>query len=423
MTGAGFALRGNILWSAGPDELNIRPGAYVVCGADGLCTGVFVELPGACKDIPVRDLGETLILPGYSDLHFHAPQYENMGLGMDLTLLDWLEQITYPEEARFESAEYARMIYNRLAAELRAGFTTRVAAFATVHREGTEILMELLDKAGLAGFVGKVNMDRNAPVYIRERDAVLSLEETERWIAETTGRFKNIRPILTPRFVPSCTPELMAGLGELRRKYGLPAQSHLDEQPEEIAWVRELCPGSESYTAAYGGDGLLGEDVLMAHCVYLTEEECALMKRTGTWVVHCPCSNANVRSGIAPVRKYLGLGLNIGLGSDISGGHSLDMADTLREALSASRLLWRLGEEKYTHLSAKEVFYLATAGGGAFFGKVGRFEPGYAFDAVAVDDSAWRRPGDDLSARFQKMIYRASARHVTAKYVAGEKLF
>lgn len=423
MTGAGFALRGNFFWSAGPDELNIRPGAYAVCGADGLCAGVFDELPAVCKDIPVRDLGEALILPGYSDLHFHASQYENMGLGMDLTLLDWLEQITYPEEARFESPEYARGIYNRLAAELRAGFTTRVAAFATVHREGTEMLMELLDKAGLAGFVGKVNMDRSAPAYIREGDAALSLEETERWIAETTGRFKNIRPILTPRFVPSCTPELMKGLGELRKRYGLPAQSHLNEQPEEIAWVKELCPESKSYAEVYGKDGFLGADVLMAHCVYLTEEECALMKRTGTWVVHCPCSNANVRSGIAPVRKYLDLGLNIGLGSDISGGHSLDMADTLREALSASRLLWRLGEEKYTHLSVKEVFYLATAGGGAFFGKVGRFEPGYAFDAVAVDDSSWRRPGDDLSARFQKMIYRATARHVTAKYVAGEMLF
>lgn len=423
MSQAGFALRGNFFWSAGPDELNIRPGAWAVCDEKGLCAGVFDELPEAYRSLPVRDLGEALVLPGYCDLHFHAPQYENLGLGMDLTLLDWLEQITYPEEARFESADYARAVYSRLTEELRAGFTTRVAAFATVHREGTEILMALLDKAGLAGFVGKVNMDRSAPEFIRERDAALSLEETECWITETAGRFKNIRPILTPRFVPSCTPELMAGLGELRKKYGLPLQSHLDEQPEEIALVRELCPESESYTAVYGGDGLLGQDVLMAHCVYLTDEECALIKQTGTWVVHCPCSNANVRSGIAPIRKYLDMGLNIGLGSDISGGHSLDMAGSLREALSASRLLWRLGEKKYTHLSAKEVFYLATAGGGAFFGNVGRFEPGYAFDAVAVDDSSWRRWDDDLSARFQKMIYRASSRHVTAKYVAGEKLF
>lgn len=423
MSQRGFALRGNFLWSSGPRELNIRPAAYAVCDENGLCAGVFDELPEAYRALPLRDLGDALILPGYSDLHFHASQYENLGLGMDLTLLDWLQELTYPEEARFRDAGYARDVYSRLAEELRGGFTTRVAAFATVHREATELLMELLDRAGLSGYVGKVNMDRHAPDYIRERDAALSLEETERWIAETAGRFKHIRPILTPRFVPSCTPELMAGLGELRKKYDLPLQSHLDEQPEEIAWVRELCPDSESYTHVYGKDGFLGPDVLMAHCIYLTDEECALIRETGTWIVHCPCSNSNVRSGIAPMRKYLDMGLNIGLGSDISGGHSLDMADTLREALSVSRLLWRMGGEKLEHLTVEEVFYLATAGGGAYFGKVGRFEPGYAFDAVAVDDSAWRGQKEDMSARFQKMIYRASARNVIGKYVAGQELF
>lgn len=423
MPQAGFALRGNILWSSGPRELNIRPESYVVCDEQGLCAGVFEKLPACYENIPVRDMGQALLLPGYCDLHFHAPQYENLGLGMDLTLLDWLEQITYPEESRFEDGAYARRVYARLTDELRRGFTTRVAAFASAHREGTEILMELLDEAGLAGYVGRVNMDRNAPESIRERDAAWSLAETEQWLRETEGRFRNIRPILTPRFIPSCTPELMAGLGALRRKYALPAQSHLGEQPDEIAWVRELCPESKSYTDAYGRDGFLGPDVLMAHCVYLTEEEIALLKKTGTWVVHCPSSNANVRSGIAPIRKYLDEGMNIALGTDISGGHSLDMADALREALSVSRLLWRLGKEQYAQLSAEEVFYLATAGGGAYFGKVGRFEPGYAFDVVAVDDSVWRRGDEDVFARFQKMIYRASAKNVTAKYVAGEKLF
>jgi guanine deaminase len=115
--------------------------------------------------------------------------------------------------------------------------------------------------------------------------------------------------------------------------------------------------------------------------------------------------------------------MRLGLGSDISGGHSLDMADTVRETLSASRLLWRLGQEHLPHLTAREAFYLATAGGGAYFGQVGQFEPGYEFDAVVVDDSLWRGPRDDLDARFQKMIYSAHTQHVTAKYVAGQRLF
>ena len=418
-----YALRGHVLWSGGPEELHIRPNAYVLCDERGLCAGVFDALPPAWEGAPVRQLGDCLLLPGYCDMHLHAPQYENIGLGMELTLLDWLDRVTYPEEIRFGEESYARPVYERLAAELRAGFTTRVAAFSSAHRVGTEILMECLSRAGLCGFVGRVNMDRNAPDGLRDKSAEASIRDTAAWLRESAGRYPRIRPILTPRFVPSCSEALMEGLGVLRRELQLPLQSHLGESPEEIAWVRQLCPRDESYAAVYARHGMLGPDTLMAHCVYLTEAECTLMKKSGAYVVHCPGSNANVRSGIAPIRRYLDRGMNIALGSDISGGHSLDMADAVREALSASRLLWRLGEEKLPPLTAREAFYLATAGGGAFFGKAGRFEPGYAFDAVAVDDAPWRAPGDDLEARFQKMIYRAHGGDVTAKYVAGEMLF
>jgi guanine deaminase len=266
-------------------------------------------------------------------------------------------------------------------------------------------------------------MDRNAPDFLREPDAAFAVADTERWIAGTAERFANAKPILTPRFVPSCTPETMAGLGELKRKWNVPVQSHLDETPEEIAWVRELCPDAENYAAVYDRDGLLGPDTVMAHCIYLTEPEIGLLKERGVFIAHCPASNMNVRSGIAPVRKYLDAGLNIGLGTDISGGHTLDMAQAVRDALSVSRLLWRLGGGEYRHLTAEEAFWLATAGGGAFFGNVGKFEPGYEFDAVAVDDSAWRWPGDDLDTRFRKFIYAARAENVVAKYVAGKELF
>ena len=417
-----FALRGCLIWSSAPDAVELRPGAYAVCGADGRCAGVFDALPAEFAGIPVRDLGDTLIVPGYSDLHTHAAQYRHRGLGMDLTLIDWLERLTYPEEARFADAAFARDVYGRFAAELRAGFTTRACIFASAHREGTEILMEALEETGLRTLVGKVNMDRNAPETLRERDAAFVREDTERWITEA-GRFSRTRPILTPRFVPSCTPAAMEVLAELRRIYRLPVQSHLDETPEEIAWVRELCPEAESYAAVYDAAGMLGPDCVMAHGIYLTDGEMDLLRRTGTFLAHCPASNSNVRSGIAPIRKYLDAGLRVGLGTDISGGHTLDMAQAVRDALAVSRLLWRLSPEHPTHLSAAEAFWLATAGGGAFFGKVGKFEPGYEFDAAAVDDGAWAEPGDDPDVRFQKMIYNAGSRNVVAKYVAGERLF
>ncbi len=418
-----YALRGDFIWTPSPGALELRPGAYAVCDENGLCAGVFDVLPESYAGLPVRDLGDTLIVPGYSDLHTHAAQYRDMGLGMDHELIGWLSDLTYPEEARFADAAFAREIYGRFAAELRAGFTTRACIFASAHREGTEILMDILDMTGLKTFVGKVNMDRNAPDYLRERDAAFAAEDTERWLSETMGRYENTKPILTPRFVPSCTPEAMEALGAIRRKWGVPVQSHLDETPEEVAWVRELCPDSESYAHVYDAAGMLGPDAVMAHCIYLTDPEVALLKARGTFIAHCPASNMNVRSGIAPIRRYLDEGLNIGLGTDISGGHTLDMGQAVRDALSVSRLLWRLREEKPPHLAAAEAFYLATAGGGAFFGKAGKFEPGYAFDAVAVDDGGWRDPGDGLDIRFQKMIYRAASRNVVSKYVAGRRLF
>ncbi len=417
-----FVLRGSYIWSESPRELVLKPRAYGVCDENGCCAGVFDALPERYAALPLRDLGEALIVPGYSDLHTHAAQYRDIGLGMDMTLIEWLDGLTYPEEARFAEADFAREVYGRFAAELRTGFTTRAAIFASAHREGTEILMELLEQTGLHTLVGKVNMDRSAPDYIRERDAASALADTERWLRET-ARFQNTKPILTPRFVPSCTPELLTGLGRLAEQRGLPVQSHLDETPEEVAWVRELCPDSESYAAVYDAAELLGPQTVMAHCIYMTDAECALMKERSAFIAHCPSSNANVRSGIAPIRKYLDMGLNIGLGTDISGGSSLDMADAVRDALSASRLLWRLGEEHWPHLHAREAFYLATAGGGAYFGKVGKFAPGYAFDAVAVDDGAWSGGDETLEVRFHKMIYRARSANVVSKYVNGRRLF
>ncbi len=418
-----FALRGCVIWSSAPDALELRPDAFVVCDESGLCAGVFDALPPEYAALPVRDLGDALILPGYCDLHTHAAQYRHCGLGMDLTLIEWLDDLTYPEEARFADPDYAWEVYGRFAAELRAGFTTRGCIFASAHREGTEILMELLEKSGLRTMVGKVNMDRNAPDYLRERDAVFVREDTERWLADVSGRFDRTRPILTPRFVPSCTPEAMEVLADIRRRHGLPVQTHLDETPEEIAWVRELCPEAESYAGVYDRAGMLGPDAVMAHCLYLTDAEMDLLRRTGTFIAHCPASNMNVRSGIAPIRRYLDAGMNVGLGTDISGGHTLDMAQAVRDALSVSRLLWRVSPDHPAHLTAAEAFYLATAGGGAFFGRVGRFEPGYEFDAVAVDDGGWAFPGDSPEVRFQKMIYHAGSRNVIAKYAAGERLF
>lgn len=418
-----FALRGNILYTPAPERLELQPQGYLVC-REGSCGGVFPALPEEFSGLSVQDFGDALIVPGYTDLHLHAPQYGNMGLGTDEELLDWLEKYTYPAEAAFSDLRYADAEYGRFTEELRNSFTVRAVVFATSHTPATLRLMEKLERSGLRSLVGKVSMDRNCPEGLRESSARAALEAVEDWLAAAAGRFENVSPVLSPRFVPSCSMELLEGLGALSKRQGLPVQSHLSETPDEVAWVRALHPDSASYTDIYRRCGLLGERTVMAHCVYLEEHEVDIIKETGTFVAHCPVSNTDLRSGIAPVRRYLDAGVRVGLGSDVSGGHTLDMSEVVRQALAVSRLLWRTGGGGLRPLSPREGFYLATRGGGAFFGRAGSFEPGFAFDALVVDDGRVSPPGRySLEERFERMVFLCSGRDLLAKFVGSKRLF
>ena len=415
-----FAIKGNIIWSASADRLELRENAWAVC-VGGLCAGVFDELPERYAELPKEDHGDKLIIPGYYDLHLHASQYDNCGMGMDYELLDWLQELTYPHEASFRDLSFAEKAYGRFVNDLLHSPTVRASIFASAHTEATLLLMEMLEKTGLPAFVGRVNMDRDAPDYIREPTAEQALADTEDWIRRSAG-FDRTRPILTPRFVPSCTDELLAGLGKLAVRYSVPVQSHLSENFGEIELVLSLHPARRDYTDVYDFFGLLPSGTLMAHCVHLTDEEMAVLLERGVYIVHCPTSNTNVRSGIAPIRKYMEYGLPVGIGSDVSGGHTLDMAQVLRHAIEVSKLLWRQ-QGTHDYLRSHEAFYLATRGGGSWFGKAGAFEEGFLFDAVVIDDSRAGAEGRDLRRRFEQMIYRADHCTVSAKYVDGRKLF
>lgn len=195
-----FALKGNIIFTPACGRLEVRPGQYLVC-EDGLVAGIFETLPERFGDIPVHDHGDRLILPGLVDLHVHASQYAYRGLGMDMELLDWLEENAFPEEARFAEQEYAAAAYRVFTDELTRSATTRACVFATVHRPATLLLMELMEKAGLRGFVGKLNMDSNCPDYLWETTDS-SLAETRRWLEESAG-FSAVRPVITPVSFPA----------------------------------------------------------------------------------------------------------------------------------------------------------------------------------------------------------------------------
>ena len=419
-----FILKGNIVCSRNEKELAIYEHGYLVC-RNGKVDGIYQTLPFRLGGNPIRDYGDCLIIPGLVDLHIHAPQYSYRGLGMDMELLEWLEVNTFPEEAKFESVDYAKKAYGIFVENLRRSATTRACIFGTVHCPATLLLMDMLEKTGLDTYVGKVNMDRNCPDYICE-ETQESAEETLEWIKDVNHRkYQNTHPILTPRFTPSCTDELMEELKKLQMRYDLPVQSHLSENPGEIAWVKELCPWSEFYGDAYDRFGLFGADcrTVMAHCVYSDDSEIARMKENGVFIAHCPESNMNVSSGIAPVRKFLEEGLHVGIGSDVAGGSTENLFRAMAHAVQSSKLRWRLQDDSLEGLTAEEVFYMATKGGGEFFGKVGSFEPGYEFDAVVLDDSRLKHPQPlDIRSRLERMIYLADDREIHAKYVKGQEI-
>lgn len=420
-----FVVKGDICYSQDQNHVKTVKQGYVVC-LDGVSQGVFQELPEKFKGLFVLDFGSRLVLPGLTDLHIHAPQYGFRSLGMDLELLEWLNTRTFPEEEKYGNEEYAREGYGYFAEDLKMGATTRLCAFGTIHRQSTEILMDLLEEAGLVAKVGKVNMDRNASSGLTEQSARESLKQTRQWLSEIQGKYEHVSPILTPRFVPSCSDELLAGLGEISKEHGLAVQSHLSENQGEIQLVKELCPWSEFYGDAYDHFGLFGGEnpAIMAHCVWSSEQEIQRMKERGVFVAHCAQSNANLASGIAPVRRYMDRGLQVGLGTDVAGGVHTSIFRAMADAIMASKLRWRLVDEGLKPLTVEEAFYLGTMGGGAFFGKVGSFEAGYEFDAVVMDDSALRSPRTlSLAERLERLIYLSESCTVEAKFVEGRRLF
>jgi guanine deaminase len=214
--------------------------------------------------------------------------------------------------------------------------------------------------------------------------------------------------------------------------YGIPVQSHLSESRGEIEFVKTLRPQDPFYGDSYNDYDLFGKNddidtdvkTVMAHCVWSSDEETLLMLQNGVFVAHCPASNMNLTSGIAPIRKYLDMGLRIGLGTDIAGGHSDSIFRAITDAIQVSKLYFRLIDSSSRPLVFSEAFYLATKGGGEFFGNVGSFEVGYEFDALVMDDSVLAHPGVlPLSNRMERAVYLGlDEKNISAKFVAGRKI-
>ena len=415
-------LRGDIVSAPAPGRLEAVEGGYLVA-EDGVIAGVFPTLPERYAGAAVEDWGGALILQSLADLHLHAPQYPLMGTGMDLPLLEWLNAYAFPTEARCADPDYARQLYRLLARDLAANGTTRVCMFSSLHTDATLILMEELERAGLVGYVGKVNMDRNSAPGLLQETTEESQRETLRWL-EACGDFPHIRPILTPRFIPACTDELMAFLGDLARERGLPAQSHLSETQAEVAWVRQLHPDCRQYWETYAKFGLWDSRTLMAHCVWSDARERAAMRDAGVTVVHCADSNLDLCSGFAPVRVMLEEGLRVALGSDVAGGDHLSMFDAVAAAVRASKARRILDRWETDFLTVPEAWYLGTSAGAAYFGDAPGFAPGNPLHALVLADDQLPSPHPlTLAERLERCVYRRQPDAIRAVWSAGRKIY
>eukprot|EP00158_Paraphelidium_tribonemae_P007533 Partr_v1_DN28281_c0_g1_i2_m75942 putative Guanine deaminase len=407
----------------------------------------------AITDITIAPPNSFLI-PGLIDTHTHAPQMVNAGLGLDMPLLDWLETYTFPREAEFADVQVADRVYPSTVRRHLLNGTTTACYYGTIHLESNKRLVDIIASFGQRAFVGKVNMDRNCPPALME-SAAQSLEDTRSFVSYCDG-FELIQPVITPRFAPSCSSPLLRGLGDIAAQGDLLIQSHLGENKQEISWVADLFPQSESYAHVYDDHGLLTARTIMAHCIHLRGVEMDLLRDRRVGVSHCACSNFGLSSGVCSVRKLLRHGVKVGLGSDVSGGYNSSMIDTIRQSIVASKVLYMNngndsgGNEDFKPLTVAEAFHLATMGSAELVGmeeSLGNFLVGKSFDAVlvsleqfsggsgvdghlraAMDASAHSNsnielwPHDSLETSFERFIYLGDDRNVSSVWVQGRKV-
>ncbi|RDA86795.1 hypothetical protein CP532_6380 [Ophiocordyceps camponoti-leonardi (nom. inval.)] len=349
-------------------------------------------------DVEVCACGEgQFFFPGFIDTHVHAPQYPNVGIFGKSTLLDWLQRYTFPLEASLKDLKKARRVYGACVRRMLAHGTTMAAYFATIDVAATNLLADLCLALGQRALIGRVCMDAPAinPDYYRDESAEESLRATRQTVdhvRRVDGGRGIVTPILTPRFAPSCSSEAMNGLASMQRELDLPVQTHISELVDDVKLATSLFPDAGSYAKIYDNHGLLTDRTILAHAVRLTDGEATLVAARRSKVSHCPCSNGCLTSGKARVRWLWDCGIEVGLGTDMSGGFSPSMLEAGRQAALASRYVAmdvEGGEEacERSKLTVEEVLYLATRGGASVVGLgdfLGGFEVGKQWDAQLV---------------------------------------
>lgn len=282
-----------------------------------------------------------LWVPGFVDCHVHAAQFQYTGTGTDYNLMEWLERHAFPAERNLSDLTLSEKVYTRLVDTLVAAGTTTAMYFGVLDLASCKVLVEVLRKAGQRALVGKVCMDRNSPDDYQETTQE-NLDRTRdfvTYVRESDDGRGLVLPVVTPRFVPTCSLELLAGLGDIAKEMGVHVQSHISESLDEIAFVESLHPGETDVTILREA-GLLTDHAMMAHGVHLTKTEESELGRLGTAIAHCPLSNFFFGHGVMDVLDVLDTGrCRVGLGTDVAGGYSPSMLNAMRNAVITNHVI------------------------------------------------------------------------------------
>ncbi len=430
-------------------EVDCLHDALIAVGADGVIGEVIRpddeawsgRITEAQEDGTLVELPEgTFLLPGFVDLHIHAPQYPQLGNALDVPLEVWLQKYTFPIEARYADTAFARRAYSLLVGDLVACGTTTAVYYGTIHDAANRLLADICIEAGQRALIGKVAMDdkESCPDYYRDDSVDAAVAGTASLIEHIRSHPDNgenrVLPVVTPRFIPSCTDDLLTELGALAAAHDCHVQTHCSESDWEHGYV--LARHGVSDTESLDRFGLLRRGSVLGHANFISAADMERIRVREAAVAHCPLSNAYFSGAVFPLKAALEKGLHVGLGTDISGGPAGTMLESARAAIMASRMLESgtdpaLGPEERsaqsdTRIDFRTAFHLATAGGGAALGlPVGKFEPGCHFDAVLIDPEAplgglrlWPElhAGDEI---LQKIVYTASRPNIAQVWIGG----
>ena len=374
-------------------------------------------------NVDIQHYPEQLIIPGMIDTHIHFPQTEMVGAYGE-QLLSWLNTYTFPTEIQFKDKAYASEIAKFFVNELLKNGTTTALVFCTVHPESVDALFEAAEQHQMRLIAGKVMMDRHAPEALCD-SADSSYDDSKALIEKWHGQGRALYAI-TPRFAPTSTPEQLERAGQLKAEHpDVYVHTHLSENKDEIAWVKDLFPAQKGYLDVYHHYGLTGQRSVFAHCVHLEDAEWQCMHETDSAIAFCPTSNLFLGSGLFPLNKTWQQQVKVGLGTDVGAGTSFSLLQTVNEAYKVQQLQ---GDK----LSAYESLYHATLGGAKALDlddKLGNFNVGKEADFVVLNikPTALQQLRQSRSKSLEDSLFAlftmGDDRNVEATYIYGQKAY